>query len=253
MKPPRIVIFPDQVKHKSVIIDSGNSEHLLKVLRKRAGDIVCAIDGTFRYTIELSFDNKRHLFGKIIDLEQVEHDGPYVELGISCVRPDPMEQLLRHCTELGASAFVPIISERSNRRPPHVKDRWLKIVHSAIAQSGRSAIPRLCDPKSLPDFLNQRTKSGMSLVLSTHESAPPILSLVLDSKCDVFSLLIGPEGGFQATEEDMAITQGFVRASLGSSILRTETAAISTVGIITAAWELRNSLSAAKRIPESSG
>jgi len=154
-------------------------------------------------------------------------------LAFSCVRPGPVEEILRHGAEVGVSRFVPIITLRANRRPREIKERWKSIVAAAAAQSRRTQAPALSSPLSFDDFIENASVSATKILLSTASEAEPLLAfLENNSPCDV-TLLVGPEGGLYEDEQAKAVDAGFHPVSLGIGVLRTETAAVVAAAAVT--------------------
>ena len=147
-------------------------------------------------------------------------------LGFSTIRPGPIQEILRHGTELGVSRFVPVISRRANRRPAEKKERWKSVVASASAQSRRSKLPEVEIPLTFDQFIERENKGEARLLLSTEPGATPILVALEDCSLQRVVILAGPEGGMEESEVKAAINAGFLPVSLVRGILRSETAAI---------------------------
>lgn len=146
-----------------------------------------------------------------------------------------MDEILRHGTELGVDRFIPVLSRHCNRKPKERKDRWEKIVAGAVEQSGRPGLPRLDTPVPFKEFLAEVPRFLSAALLIASPRGSPVLRVLDDSPFFRTVILVGPEGGFTQAEETEAAEAGFVSAALGPGMLRTETAAITAVGIV-AAW-----------------
>lgn len=173
-----------------------------------------------------------------------------IVLGFACVRPGPVEEILRHCTELGVSRFIPVVTDRANRRPENPKQRWRTVIASATGQSGRTVLPEVESPVSLTNFLKEFAETSVGILLSTSPGAQPLLVLLDRLQPSRVVLLVGPEGGLEESEELQAAEKGFRGASLGSAVLRTETAAVAATGLV-AAWH--QSRTWATESPQGSG
>ena len=168
-----------------------------------------------------------YVHGEIIDARLAEKTARFeIVLAFSCVRPGPVEEILRHATELGVSRLVPLISSRTTRRPKERKDRWISIVRAAAAQSGRNELPGVEDLTTLSEFIESVSDPATRLILSTDSRARPLLSLLEEMAPQKVVIVVGPEGGFDCSEQAEAIAEGFLPASLGHGTLRTETAAL---------------------------
>ena len=144
-----------------------------------------------------------------------------------------MDRLLRHLCELGATRWIPFISERSVPRPGEKRlsartQRWNKIVQESCKQCRRSKLPEIIKTLTFEDVLDYGSSCDLQIVFYENESA----TLKSFTKPDPASaprkilLILGPEGGFSDQEIENARAAGCVVAGLGSRILRAETAAI---------------------------
>jgi 16S rRNA (uracil1498-N3)-methyltransferase len=175
-----------------------------------------------------------------------------------------MEWIIQKATELGASAVLPFKSERSislkERESKQKKaHRWQHIAIKAVEQSRRARVPWVgeycsfaealdyCKEKALKMILWEREGEKLKVVLKQFFNNPPPLffekspSLTpfgkgglggfKDSSLKIYAM-VGPEGGFTEGEVMQAKERGFIPVKLGQRILRTETAAITLVGIL---------------------
>jgi 16S rRNA (uracil1498-N3)-methyltransferase len=228
-------VTEEEMSPEGVTFSRPHAHYLLRVLRLKPGDLVEVLDGRTRTQVKLFSPAEGLLCGTIVESRPVV--GPAeagVTLAFACVRPGPMEDILQHGTEVGVRRFVPILTLRSMRRPREVKDRWASILSAAAAQSGQCRVPELKPPVSLGDFLSSLDDQPVRLLLSLGSDALPILACLENRDSGEIVILAGPEGGFTASEESEAVRAGFARVSVGTGILRTETAAVvaaATVGM----------------------
>jgi len=139
-----------------------------------------------------------------------------------------MEQVIRHGTELGVVRFVPVRCGRSTRQGGNV-ERWRAIAREGARQCGRARVPKVSEIVGLADLL--RAPPGGTLIRLAGPGAAPLPD-VLATSGDAMALLVGPEGGLDDAEARAADEAGFVPASLGPRVLRTETAALAAVAAI---------------------
>ncbi|MCX5860913.1 MAG: RsmE family RNA methyltransferase [Deltaproteobacteria bacterium] len=235
MRAVRIPLSSEEMDGTLVRFSNKNSRYLRNVLRKKPGNHVKVLLNGDEYLVQLAEPVRGEVTGNVVALlARVPDHCPELVLAFSSVRPGPTEEILRHGTELGVSRFVPLIAFRSNRRPGELKPRWKFIVESATAQSGRTSPPSVEAPISFDQFLESCSGLGIRIVLSTSSSAQPIMSILKADSFPAVTILVGPEGGLEESEELRAVKGGFVAASLGSRVLRTETAALAAVGVVVA-------------------
>ncbi|MEI7448936.1 MAG: RsmE family RNA methyltransferase [Desulfomonile sp.] len=236
MKPRTVLISPEELSQGVVTFSPRNARYLQKVLRLRAGDEVNILQSGDQYLVRLMTCIRGTVIGNVLQLIQsAQTISPEITLAFSCVRPGPIEEILRHGTELGISRFVPLITSRSNRRPRERKERWQFVVASAAAQSGVKPPPVVDPPTPFDLFIESCSGEAVKIVLSSSLGAEPLSALLTDNTPHEVAILVGPEGGLDVLEESKATQAGFLAASLGGRVLRTETAALLAAGIV-ALW-----------------
>jgi 16S rRNA (uracil1498-N3)-methyltransferase len=147
-----------------------------------------------------------------------------------------MEMIIQKATELGVSAIIPFKSQRSisleERDTKQKKSlRWQEIAIKAVQQSRRARVPHIEPYRSFQEVLEVCRGEGLKILLWEKEGEPlrKILRQYLPKK---IYAVVGPEGGLTEEEVKSAMDRGFIPIKLGQRILRTETAAITLVGIL---------------------
>jgi 16S rRNA (uracil1498-N3)-methyltransferase len=216
--------IPEGIRH----LDPDESRHCVKVLRKKVNDTIEIVDGkgTF-YKGLITETNPKETSFEIIDQQQVPEKDYSVHLAVAPTkRLERMEWLVEKATELGVDqiSFVECEhSERSRLRP----DRLQRKAIGAMKQSLRATLPIIDDVVILSDFLSLVDPETNKFLAHLSEDAKPFSKAVEPgTACCV---LIGPEGDFSEDELKQAIKAGFQMATLGSSRLRTETAALTAL------------------------
>lgn len=144
-------------------------------------------------------------------------------------KSEKWEWILQKGTELGVHEFIPLITERTQRNQLPRHDRMERIIIEAAEQSGRSTIPII----GVPKVLSQWTPTATSFVASLHAKQKLLPQLQLLPKRQTITIIIGPEGGLTVDEEEQLKQKQVNTYSLGSTVLRLETAAIVSLGILT--------------------
>jgi 16S rRNA (uracil1498-N3)-methyltransferase len=209
----------------SFTFDKEESKHIIKVLRKKSGDILFVTNGLgflFKTEIVVGTDNKCTV--RIIGFEKSEAPKYYLHLAVAPTKMnDRYEWFLEKATEIGISEITPIICDHSERK--FVKtDRFDKILQSAMKQSLQYYLPKLNEPIAFKDYIKQN-KEGLLLIAHCEETDKKSLKSLVNPN-DKVTLLIGPEGDFSTKEIALAIENNFIPITLGKTRLRTETAAI---------------------------
>jgi 16S rRNA (uracil1498-N3)-methyltransferase len=147
-----------------------------------------------------------------------------------------MELIIQKTTELGVSVILPFQSEKSisfDERETKQKKahRWQHIAVKAVQQSRRAKIPYVGACRPFPEVLGDCKGDGLKILLYEKEGEN-LKSVLKHHPTQKFYVMVGPEGGFTEQEVRFAKKEGFIPVKLGQRILRTETAAITIVGIL---------------------
>ena len=209
----------------SFVFDKEESKHIIKVLRKKEGDILHVTNGLgFMFSAEITIASDSKCTVKINGTKKQE--APKFNLHL-VVAPTKMneryEWFLEKATEIGIQEITPIICEHSERKVIKT-DRFQKILESAMKQSLHYYLPKLNEPISFKDFIKTK-KSGQLFIAHCEETSKKLLKNELKTSQET-TILIGPEGDFSVKEIQLAVENNFIPVSLGSTRLRTETAAI---------------------------
>lgn len=210
---------------ESFSFDKEESKHIIKVLRKKDTDILFVTNGLgylFETEITLASDNKCTV--RIISFEKKTPSKHQLHLAVAPTKMnDRYEWFLEKATEIGIDEITPIICDRSERKVIN-KERFEKIILSAMKQSNELYLPKLNEAISFKEFV-KRKNEGIQLIAHCEETDKKTLKSVLKPNENI-TMLIGPEGDFSENEITLAIENKFIPVSLGNTRLRTETAAI---------------------------
>lgn len=210
---------------ESFSFDKEESKHIIKVLRKKDTDILFVTNGLgllFETEITLASDNKCTV--KIIAVEKAAASKFHLHLAVAPTKMnDRYEWFLEKATEIGVHEITPIICDRSERKVVN-KERFEKIILTAMKQSNVLFLPKLNEATTFKEFIKRKNK-GVQLIAHCEETDKKSLKSVLKSNENV-TLLIGPEGDFSEKEIALALENKFMPVSLGNTRLRTETAAV---------------------------
>jgi len=209
----------------SFVFDKEESKHIIKVLRKKEGDILHVTNGLgFLFVTEITIASDNKCTVKINAVEKQELSKFHLHLVVAPTKMNERyEWFLEKATEIGIQEITPIICEHSERRIIKT-DRFQKILESALKQSLRFYLPKLNEPIAFKDFIKQEF-NGQKFIAHCLVTDKKSLKNELKSNEDV-TILIGPEGDFSINEIEIAIANNFIPVSLGNTRLRTETAAI---------------------------
>ncbi len=228
----RPLTLPDVVAH-----------HALKVLRLRVDDELVLFDGSGGEYPGYVLEANRKLTVMLDEWREVECEAPLrITLAQALPSGDKMDLIVQKAVELGVAAIQPLEAKRSvvrlsGERAEKRIAHWRQVVVSACEQSGRNRLPEVHGLLDLAHYLAlpPLADEGMPLrlLLSPHQG---VRLAELPKPTGAVTLLVGPEGGFDKVEEDMARSVGFQLVRLGPRVLRTETAGLATLAAVMTLW-----------------
>ena len=218
-------------------LPEDSAHHAVHVLRLREGDEVTLFNGRGgEFTARIASMQRLKISIDLLQHRAVERESPLrVTLVQGVSSGERMDSTLRKAVELGVTEVQPVLATRSVARPKGERaegrrSHWQKVVVAACEQCGRNKVPEVQPLISVADY---RPGQGAKILLSP-SSRPPLSKLSFDES--QFILAAGPEAGFTEEEEARLVDAGFVPASLGPRVLRTETASVAALAAMNALW-----------------
>lgn len=222
----------------------------LKVLRFDVGEKIVVFDGSdYEWEVELTDLGGKKIIGRVIEKRLCDTELP-VRLVIAQAILKNMERfefVLQKGTELGVSAFVPLVTDRTERKVLGKIERLQRILKEAAEQSGRGKVPELLSECKFEKFFGGLGGGSVvggrdngRLVIVPHPGADIKFSDLMKKYGklpDEIFVCVGPEGGFTEREIKIAEESGAKLVSLGPRILRAETAAI-VVAAMVGGWHI---------------
>jgi 16S rRNA (uracil1498-N3)-methyltransferase len=237
---PVFFIAAGQINNGTVTVTGDLLDHLRASLRVRTGERIWTGDERRqRYLVKVTHVDRRALQGRVIEQRSgPAPTAPRLLIGQSIVKGERMDWAIQKSTELGAATIVPLVSEQTivrpkQRRAGSQQERWQRIAREAAQQSERWDIPMIEAPRDAVDFFSTPDLAGLKLILSERRGGQCLRSVPLPSSpAQTIALAVGPEGGWRDEELDAAGANGFVAVTLGTRILRAETAALAALSVI---------------------
>lgn len=220
--------FEKEEFKETILLSKENSFHYEKVLRIKEDEEVevSATNGVFKSKYSSSVNGLIEL-KKIRLVEETNESSIRVILFQSILKGEKMDQSLKQAVEVGVSEIYPVVTDRTvakiEQREEKKIARWQRVVESAAKQSKRDYIPVVNNSinlKNIEEFI------GKTHFIVPYENEDGLRFNDLDTKSNEYSLLIGPEGGFEEDEIEFLKSIGADIISLGKRILRAETAAV---------------------------
>ena len=228
---PRFFVSKEELHESFMVLTGENAAHA-KVLRLKNGDevTVCDGDGTdYRCTVSDVANGQISLVVHAAVPAESEAD-VQCSVYMAFAKADKFEHVIQKATELGASELVCFPSVRCVSRPDKKSlakklERWQKIAASAAEQSRRGRIPQVIALPSYRAALERAAKAELAVCFYENEDKLTFRAAVEQkSPFRTAALLTGPEGGFEPEEITQAADAGLAICTLGSRILRCETA-----------------------------
>ena len=242
---PLFFLAPDAVRSDTVTITGPVVRHIGGALRHQVGDQLTVVDTKGERCLVELMDVGPTAIRAVIrrrlgpELEPAVH----VTLAQAVLKSPNIDLVFQKATELGVQRLVPLITRRTVVRLKREREsrqlaRWRAIVLEAAQQSERGRIPQVDAPTSLSDYLAEKGADDTTRLLLWEDESTLGLHDLLNASPSPrrATLLVGPEGGFDADEVRAARVAGFVTVSLGDAVLRAETAAPAALAILQYAW-----------------
>ena len=213
------------------------AEHVTRVLRMDVGDKVTLFNGDGAdYPSEIKELHKGALTLAVRLTEPARAESPLaITLVQGIARGERMDLVVQKATELGVSAIVPVATARSvvrldadTRAKKHA--HWRGIAIAACEQSGRATLPAIAEPTDFASWLARAPTPGLLRVMLSPQAEASLVATVAGARR--IEMLVGPEGGLDDAERDLAGTVGYRACRLGPRVLRSETAAVAALAVL---------------------
>ena len=238
MSQPTFYIPPDRIKPDTATLHGDELRHARSTLRLKPGDRIRVVDGAGSlYEAAIKTMGKDEATVDILSVEK-EPVSPFsLTVAMGVVKGERFDWALQKGTELGVTAFIPLLSERIDIKPGESwkrLPRLQRVVQSACKQSGRARFPVITEPVAIGDLdpgeFDQTILFWEGKSQSLSEIAP---NLSKPSSC---LMVIGPVGGLTPAEAKAIREKGAIVAGLGPRVLRTETAVTAGVALLQYLW-----------------
>lgn len=240
----RLFVPPQKLTSQKIIIENDDFHYLCNVLRKKIGDQIEISDGKGKDFLGeiLSIDRKKKIV-KIKTTPLLNRGLPSLRITIAQSIPKgvKMDFVVQKCAELGIKSIIPLYSKRTVvKLKEEIMDkkikRWQKIARHAGEQSKQSFISTISPPVDFSQLLGAFNQYDLILIPYEKEKKGKIKDVLtkakMEKKREDILIIIGPEGGFEEEEINLAEKNGAIPVSLGRFILRAETAAIITTALV---------------------
>ena len=224
------------VENTTSLLSKEHTHYVANVMRLKRGSNINFFNKEGEWVSEIVFLEKDRIEVKFLNRVKKSVQTSSMELAICLVKKNPMEIILQKATELGVVKITPIISERTEVKELNL-ERAKKIVIEATEQSNQLSPPEISKITKLKDFVNNLNETS-KLFFADINSKDKLKKE--DIKGDnLKTILIGPEGDFTPNERKMILeNKNTISFSLSKNILKTETATISALSLVSYSYDL---------------
>jgi len=241
----RFYASPDNVNGSAITLSQVETHHLTHVLRMTPGDHAFVFDGCGNEykCIFRSISENNALLEITEALSDIVESPLKLTLAQALAKSDKFDFIIQKATELGVSSIVPLITRYADVRIEEQQierrlERWRRISLEALKQCGRRRLVDITTPCTLPQFIDQSGPiaadvARAALLLFSESGGVPITKALegIQNSTTIVAL-IGPEGGWSDHELELLTARGAKSVSLGTRVLRTETAAVVALSLI---------------------
>ncbi len=237
----RFYIPPHLWKLDKLALDGGEAHHAVDVLRLAVGDRVTVFNGQGgEATAEIVIATKQAVQLRSIQSAKTPPLVCEITLGQAIPKGKNMELIIEKATELGAARIVPLLSERTVVAcdPDDAlkkKQKWQRVAIEASKQCGQNWLPSVLTPQTPKEFFNGGHGFDLMLIASLQPDARSVKQVLKEfgeKRPRSVLILVGPEGDFTPAEISLAKAHGCRPITLGPIILRTETAALYCMSVL---------------------
>lgn len=238
---PRFYIPPHAWNPDKLALGDSEAHHALDVLRMKAGDRATVFNGQgAEATVEFAAVDKGTIALRKISAGKSAPLACALTLGQAIPKGKNMDLIVEKATELGAAGIVPLVSERTVVRVEDEeafvkRDKWQRVAIEAAKQCGQNWLPTVAKPQTPKEFFQSGEKWDLMLIASLQPDSRAIKQVLAEAgarKLARVLVLVGPEGDFTPAEINLAKNAGCRPVTLGPIILRTETAAIYCLSVL---------------------
>ena len=236
---------PDLPPSGAVSLPDAEAQHLKRVLRLRAGDVVAVFDGRGReLTARVGSIGKVEVSVELLDARKPAAEPAIpVTFAQALLKSDKMDRVMADAVMLGATAIQPFVTRRTDVPAAAVRsgvrqERWARSVIASVKQCGRAVVPPVLATRSFAEVVSSTAMPRLIFVEPASASIGPVTevtSLELEKPREAM-VMIGPEGGWDPDELRQAMAAGATFVTLGNRVLRADAAGAAALAVLRYVW-----------------
>jgi 16S rRNA (uracil1498-N3)-methyltransferase len=226
---------PSQFDADRVWLEEDETRHLHDVLRLKAGDRAQVFDGEgheFECVIE-TIEKRNSTLNVVAEIRPPSAESPLdLTLAVTLLKGDKLDAVVQKAVELGVNCLIPMTSARCDVKVAGESkrtERWRRIAMEATKQCGRAKLIAVEDLMGFQAVIEQSNDSEIARILFSERDGKSFESLAGSRSILAF---IGPEGGWDDSELELAKESGIQTITFGGRVMKADTAAISIASIL---------------------
>jgi len=225
------LFHPENITENTTsLLSKEHTHYVVNVMRLKRGSNINFFNKDGEWLSEIVFLDRDRVEVKFLNKLKEPNKTSNIELAICLVKKSPMDTILQKATELGVSKIIPIVSERTEVKELNF-ERANKIVVEATEQSNQLIPPQISEVTKLRDYLKNLDDSSKLLFADVNSKNKLKAEALKEAK--TLSVLIGPEGDFSPSEQELILSNSnAVPFTISRNILRSDTAVISAISLV---------------------
>jgi len=225
------LFHPENITENTTgLLSKEHTHYVVNVMRLKRGSNINFFNKNGEWLSEIVFLDRDRVEVKFLNKLKEPTKNSNIELAICLVKKSPMDTILQKATELGVSKIIPIVSERTEVKELNF-ERANKIVVEATEQSNQLIPPQISEVTKLRDYLKNLDDSSKLLFADVNSKNKLKAEALKEAK--TLSVLIGPEGDFSPSEQELILSNSnAVPFTISRNILRSDTAVISAISLV---------------------
>lgn len=229
---PRFLLPSEAWESPTPALTGDEARHLTQVLRVRRGDEIVIFDGAGRRaTAEVLDFSRDHVGIHIGEFALSTPPKPRIALAQAIPKGKTMDLIVRKAVELGVASIQPLVTRHTVVKPAESKiDKWQRAALEACKQCGQDTLPDVAETTSFDRWIESLaapTAGEIRIIASLAPGAQPLREILRSHPhAAAATVMVGPEGDFSERETTAALAAGFLPVTLGSIVLRVETASL---------------------------
>jgi len=225
------LFHPENITENTTgLLSKEHTHYVVNVMRLKRGSNINFFNKNGEWLSEIVFLDRDRVEVKFLNKLKEPTKNSNIELAICLVKKSPMDTILQKATELGVSKIIPIVSERTEVKELNF-ERANRIVVEATEQSNQLIPPQISEVTKLRDYLKNLDDSSKLLFADVNSKNK--LKAEASKEAKTLSVLIGPEGDFSPSEQELILSNSnAVPFTISRNILRSDTAVISAISLV---------------------